>query len=79
MLGRKYGRVARLSLLALLPLSYFSLNWLIWGALILILMRTPDHPPVMDLDDPLDPRDKKIGLTCLVIFILCFIPAPFPS
>ena len=79
MLGRKYGRVARLSLLALLPLSYFSLNWLIWGALILILMRTPDHPPVMDLDDPLDSRDRKIGLTCLVIFILCFIPAPFPS
>ncbi|RMF07714.1 MAG: site-2 protease family protein [Candidatus Neomarinimicrobiota bacterium] len=79
MLGRAYARVARMTLLALLPLSYFSLNWLVWGALILLLMRTPDHPPVMDVDAPLDPRDRRIGYLCLAIFILCFIPAPFPG
>ncbi len=79
MLGRKYGQVARLALFALLPLSFFSLNWLVWGVLILLLMRTPDHPPVMDVDAALDPRDRKIGFICLAIFILCFIPAPFPG
>jgi membrane-associated protease RseP (regulator of RpoE activity) len=76
-LGRKYDIVAKLSLLALIPLSLFSLNWLIWGALILLLMRTTKHPPVYDVDLPLSDNNKKIGYVCLAIFILCFIPAPF--
>ncbi|MFQ6614723.1 MAG: site-2 protease family protein, partial [Fidelibacterota bacterium] len=79
MLGRRYGRIARLALLALLPLGLLSLNWIIWGVLILLLMRTPDHPPVIDVDGPLNARDRKIGYFCLVIFVLCFIPAPFPG
>ena len=77
MLGEKYDKVALIALLSLIPLSYFSLNWLIWGALILILMRTVKHPPVMNIHEPLSYQDKKIGYMCLTIFILCFIPAPF--
>ena len=77
MLGEKYDKVAIIALLSLIPLSYFSLNWLIWGALILILMRTVKHPPVMNIHEPLSYKDKKIGYMCLAIFILCFIPAPF--
>ena len=77
MLGEKYDKVAIIALLSLIPLSYFSLNWLIWGALILILMRTVKHPPVMNIHEPLSHKDKKIGYMCLAIFILCFIPAPF--
>lgn len=77
MLGEKYEIVAKIALLSLIPLSYFSLNWLIWGALILVLMRTIKHPPVMNLYEPLSHQDQKIGYICLAIFILCFIPAPF--
>jgi len=77
MLGKKYDKVAIIALLSLIPLSYFSLNWLIWGALILILMRTVKHPPVMNIHEPLSYKDKKIGYMCIAIFILCFIPAPF--
>ena len=77
MLGEKYDKVAITALLSLIPLSYFTLNWLIWGALILILMRTVKHPPVMNIHEPLSYKDKKIGYMCLAIFILCFIPAPF--
>ena len=77
MLGEKYDKVALIALLSLIPLSYFTLNWLIWGALILILMRTVKHPPVMNIHEPLSYLDKKIGYMCLTIFILCFIPAPF--
>ena len=77
MLGEKYDKVAIIALLSLIPLSYFTLNWLIWGALILILMRTVKHPPVMNIHEPLSYKDKKIGYMCLAIFILCFIPAPF--
>ncbi len=77
MLGEKYENVAKIALLSLIPLSYFTLNWLIWGALILLLMRTVKHPPVMNIHQPLSPQDQKIGYVCLAIFILCFIPAPF--
>jgi len=78
-LGRKYDIVAKIALLSLIPLSYFSLNWLVWGALILILMRTTKHPPVYNIDEPLSKNDKMIGYVCLAIFILCFIPAPFQT
>lgn len=77
LLGRKYDLVAKIALASLIPLSFYSINWLIWGALILVLMRTTKHPPVMDLDTPLTDFEKKIGIFCLMIFILCFIPAPF--
>jgi len=77
MLGRKHDRVAKVALFLLLPLSLFSLNWLIWGALILIIMKTTKHPPVFDVDAPLSKENRYIGYACLIIFIMCFIPAPF--
>jgi membrane-associated protease RseP (regulator of RpoE activity) len=75
--GEKQEKVAKFALLALIPLSYFSINWIVWGALILILMRTTKHPPVYDLEKPLSDFNKRIGYFCMIIFILCFIPAPF--
>jgi membrane-associated protease RseP (regulator of RpoE activity) len=77
MLGRKHDKVAKFTLLALIPMGLLSLNWLIWAALILILMRTTKHPPVNDVDVPLSNKNMKIGYFCLTIFILCFIPIPF--
>ena len=64
MLGEKYDKVAIIALLSLIPLSYFTLNWLIWGALILMLMRTVKHPPVMNIHELLSHKDKKIGYMC---------------
>lgn len=77
MLGRAYDRVAKMALFMLIPLSLFSVNWLIWGALILIMMRTVKHPPVYNIDEPLSKEQRMIGYACLAIFILCFIPSPF--
>lgn len=77
LLGRKHEKVAKYALLALIPMGLLSLNWLVWAALILILMRTTKHPPVYDVDTPLSPLNKRIGYVCLAIFILCFIPIPF--
>ena len=77
MLGRKHEKVAKFALLALIPMGLLSLNWLVWAALILILMRTTKHPPVNDVDMPLSDKNKRIGYICLAIFVLCFIPIPF--
>jgi len=77
MLGRRHAKVAKIALLALLPMGLLSINWLVWAAVILVLMRTTKHPPVQDVDRPLSKRNMQIGYVCLVIFILCFIPIPF--
>jgi len=79
MFGRKHDLIAKIAFVCLIPLSFISPNWLVWGVLILLVMRTTKHPPVMDVDTPLDDQDKKIGYICLAIFLLCFIPNPFPS
>jgi membrane-associated protease RseP (regulator of RpoE activity) len=77
MLGRKHAKVAKFALLALIPMGLLSLNWLVWAALIMLLMRTTKHPPVNDVDVPLSDKNKRIGYFCLAIFVLCFIPIPF--
>ncbi|MBC8345195.1 MAG: site-2 protease family protein [Candidatus Marinimicrobia bacterium] len=77
MLGEKQGWVAKAAFAALIPLSFLSLNWLVWGILILFLMRSTKHPPIQDIHAPLSKNNMRVGFTCLVIFILCFIPAPF--
>ena len=77
MLGEKQNIIGKLAFLLLIPLSFFSINWLIWGILLLLLMRSVKHPPIQDIHVPLSYKDKRIGYACLIIFILCFIPAPF--
>ena len=77
MFGKKQNYIARFSLITLLFLSFISLNWLIWGLLIFFLMRSTGHPPINDFNKPLSKRNKFIGYLCLLIFIICFVPAPF--
>ncbi len=75
--GEKHNKYVWWIFAALLPLGLLSLNWLVWAALILVLMRTAKHPPIMDITTPLASKDRLIGIATLVIFILCFIPTPF--
>jgi len=77
MLGKKQNIIGKLAFISLIPLSFISLNWLFWGLLIFFLMRSSKHPPIHDINIPLSKFNKRIGYICLIIFILCFIPAPF--
>ncbi len=77
MFGKKQNYIARLSLIVLVFLSFISLNWLIWGLLIFLLMRSTGHPPINDFNKPLSKKNKFIGYSCILIFIICFVPAPF--
>ena len=77
MLGEKQKLIGQAAFILLIPLSFLSINWLVWGLLLLLLMRTVKHPPIQDIHIPLSESDKRIGYICLLIFILCFIPAPF--
>ena len=77
MLGEKQKLIGQAAFILLVPLSFLSINWLVWGLVLLLLMRTVKHPPIQDIHIPLSESDKRIGYICLLIFILCFIPAPF--
>ena len=75
--GERHNKMAKWLFLGLLSLGFLSLHWLIWAGLVLILMRTVKHPPILDMQLPLSLRERLIGITCLVIFIVCFVPVPF--
>ena len=78
LLGDRQHWLGRIVMALLIPMGLFlSLNWLLWAVLILVLMRTVRHPPIHDIKRPLSPYELRIGLICLAIFILCFIPIPF--
>jgi hypothetical protein len=36
----------------------------------------PHHPPVLDEDDPLSPARRWLAVFALVMFVVCFTPAP---
>jgi len=78
LLGQKYPYVAWGALIATCALSFLSLNWLIWAALVFFLVKVK-HPPVYDDYAPLSGREKMIGVVALVIFILTFIPVPIKT
>ena len=77
MLGKKQRLIGQIAFIFLIPLSFLSINWLIWGLLLLILMRSVKHPPIQDIHIPLSDTDKRIGYICILNLIECLIPAPF--
>ena len=73
--GKKQRLIARIIVLSLIPLGIFLWQgWLIWLVLAFIV-RIP-HPPTLNDVVPLDSKRKVVGWVSLIIFILCFSPAP---
>ena len=58
-----------------------SPTWIVWTVLMIVMLRVfgRHHPPVMDEDAPLDRARLALAVVALVIFVLCFIPVPFPT
>lgn len=59
-------------------LTFFSASWIVWTGLLLVMlfMVGPHHPAVFDEEVPLDRTRLVLALCAVVIFILCFTPAP---
>ena len=58
--------------------AFFSTSWIVWTGLtiVMLVMFGPRHPRVYDEDVPLD-RSRLILAACaLLMFIVCFTPAP---
>lgn len=59
-------------------LTLFSLSWLLWAILmvVMLLLFGPRHPRTLDDHVPLDSRRRWVALATAAIFVLCFTPAP---
>jgi membrane-associated protease RseP (regulator of RpoE activity) len=72
--GKHQKKVARLTVLALIPLGFFWMGWFLWAVLAFVINLT--HPPTLNDSIPLDKNRKAVGLISLAIFLLCFTPVP---
>ena len=62
--------------LVLLPLGWFYwLGWFLWAVLLLAVGFR--HPPLLDGWEPLDRTRRIWAAVAMVMFLLCFMPAPF--
>ncbi len=59
-------------------LTFVSASWIAWAVLMAIMMFTmgPRHPRTLDHHIPLDRTRVWIAVGALVMFIVCFTPAP---
>lgn len=76
LLGRGQHAVGLACFVALVAMGVLWEGWWLWVLLILLLVRIR-HPPVLDLDVPLDGRRKAIGWVTAALFVLCVHPVPF--
>lgn len=76
--GRRATYVTYAGLATAIALTLHSRSWLIWTALIVAMLYIvgAKHPPVFDEDVPLDSTRKWLAVFALIMFALCFTPAP---
>jgi membrane-associated protease RseP (regulator of RpoE activity) len=77
-LGRKSTIVTVVMVVCLIGLTFVSSSWTVWTMLTIgmLLMFGPRHPRTIDEDVPLDRLRLLLALFALIMFILCFTPAP---
>jgi membrane-associated protease RseP (regulator of RpoE activity) len=59
-------------------LAWFASSWIMWTALtvLMLIVFGPRHPRVFDEEVPLDRSRLVLALFALLMFVLCFTPAP---
>ena len=77
-LGRKSTLVTLGTVVCLIVLTYLSTSWLVWTVLTVVMLLTfgPRHPRTFDEEVPLDRARLWLAAFALLMFILCFTPAP---
>ena len=77
-LGRRSTYLTIVMIAIAIGLAYFSKSWLVWTALMIAMLIAfgPRHPRVFDEDVPLDRPRMVLAVFAVVMFVLCFTPAP---
>jgi membrane-associated protease RseP (regulator of RpoE activity) len=76
--GPRATYITYASLAVAITLTAVSLSWIVWSAMIvaMLFLAGPRHPRVMDEVVPLDRTRLWLAVFALVMFVLCFTPAP---
>jgi membrane-associated protease RseP (regulator of RpoE activity) len=77
-LGRRSTAVTMVMVPCLIGLSFVSSSWIVWTVLTIgmLLAFGPRHPRVFDEETPLDSTRMWLAAFALLMFVLCFTPAP---
>ena len=77
-LGRRSTMVTLVMVLCLVGLTFVSMSWLVWTVLTVVMLVTfgPRHPRTFDEEIPIDRARMWLALAAVVMFVLCFTPAP---
>ena len=73
--------VAGLAMLAFFIVWLHAYSWSLWVVLLLVIIRLVgwEHPASVDDELPLDPIRIALAIVLLAIFVVCFMPVPFPG
>ncbi len=74
--GDRYGSVARLVPFGLLLMGLMGNGWFVWAALLFFI--GTGHPRPVSEEVPLTPARRAAGAAAALLFVLCFVPDPFP-
>lgn len=76
--GARSTLVTLTSAAVVVALALYSRSWIVWAVLMVIMLVAfgPRHPRTLDHHIPLDRMRMLVALGALVMFVLCFTPAP---
>jgi membrane-associated protease RseP (regulator of RpoE activity) len=77
-LGRRSTVVTLMMMGVAVGLAFFSFSLVVWAVLMVVMLFAfgAKHPPVMDENVPLDRGRLYLAIIALLMFALCFTPAP---
>ena len=76
--GARSTLVTVASAAVLFALAFHSPSWIAWAVLMVVMLVAlgPRHPRTLDHHIPIDRTRMLVAACALVIFVLCFTPAP---
>lgn len=78
LIGRRQTVVGIVAVIGLLYLAQFAWMWYIWVAATFLIGRGRwSHPSVVVAGQSVPPSRRWIGLACVVVFVVTFVPVPF--
>jgi membrane-associated protease RseP (regulator of RpoE activity) len=78
LLGKRQSLLALATIGGLIYLSQYSWSWLIWVVLAFVIGGGQvGHPPVALPNRPIPASRKWVGVACLAVFVITFVPIPF--
>jgi membrane-associated protease RseP (regulator of RpoE activity) len=77
-LGRRSSLVTLATVGALVALTFVSISWIAWTVVTIVMLVAfgRHHPRMVDEDVPLDRARLWLAAAAMIMFILCFTPAP---